>query len=94
MGAGAGRQPFGQATLAVGGRLTAQDQMGRTAGRGSGLGIAHRVAGGQHLRQGEVAVIGINGESELDLGTLDVHAPAFLYRARTDQGQWQLDRLQ
>lgn len=49
---------------------------------------------GQHLRQGEVAIIGINNESELDLGTLDVHAPAFLYRARTDQGQWQLDKLQ
>lgn len=55
---------------------------------------AEQLQPGQHLRQGEVAVIGINGESELDLGTLDVHAPAFLYRARTDQGQWQLDRLQ
>lgn len=55
---------------------------------------AEQLQPGLHLRQGEVAIIGINGDSELDLGTLDVHAPAFLYRARTDQGQWQLDPLQ
>lgn len=54
---------------------------------------AEQLQQGLHLRQGEVAVIGINGDSELDLGTLDVHSPAFLYRARTDQGQWQLDQL-
>ena len=54
---------------------------------------AEQLQEGLHLRQGEVAVIGINADSELDLGTLDVHSPAFLYRARTDQGQWQLDQL-
>lgn len=54
---------------------------------------AEHLVPGEHLRQGEVAVVGINGDSELDLSTLDVHAPAFLYRARTEHGQWQLDQL-
>lgn len=54
---------------------------------------AEQLAPGEHLRQGEVAIVGISGDSELDLDTLDVTAPAFLYRARTEQGQWQLEPI-
>lgn len=54
---------------------------------------AERLAPGEHLSQGEVAVVGIGGDSELDLVTLDIRAPAFLYRARTEGGQWQLEPI-
>lgn len=55
---------------------------------------AQTLRAGEHLQQRDVAVIGINGDSELDLASLSVSAPAFRLNVHTEQGQWQIEPLQ